>query len=73
MDDTFKAVLEDVLLKVKGGNRGAVTQTIEAWTQNACDDNLSTAIETEYGKQQLARQIYTVKMQQARKKHSNAQ
>lgn len=66
MNSTFKAVLEDTILKATGGNRGKTTQTIESWSQNICDEN--TDITDEYEKQ-LARNSYIAKMQEIRRLH----
>ena len=66
MNSTFKAVIEDTILKATGGNRGKTTQTIESWSQNICDEN--TDITDEYEKQ-LARNSYIAKMQEIRRLH----
>jgi len=66
MNSTFKAVLEDTILKATGGNRGKTTQAIESWSQNVYDEN--TDITDEYEKQ-LARSFYTAKMQEIRHLH----
>ena len=69
MNSTFKTVLEDIILKATGGNRGRTTQTIESWREGTYEDNFN--IETEYERQQLIRQVYTIKMRQARKIHTS--
>lgn len=66
MNSTFKAVLEDTILKATGGNRGKTTQAIESWSQNVYDEN--TDIIDEYEKQ-LARNSYIAKMQEIRHLH----
>lgn len=76
MGTTFKSVLEDTILKATGGNRGQTMSTVEAWTQNAYEDNYeenfdTAVIKTEYERQQLTRHVYTIKMRTARKIHAS--
>lgn len=65
-----KSDFAEILTSLFGGNAGEAERTAELWRENECGDSLGT-IETEYDKQQLARQVYTVKMRQARKIHAN--
>lgn len=67
----IKSDFAEILTSLFGGNAGEAERTAELWRENDRDDNFNT-IETEYDKQQLARQVYTLKMRQARKIHANA-
>lgn len=64
----FKDILEDLMLKANGGNRGQSSQTVEQWSENMSDGNYNLL--TEYEKQQLIRSIYYDKLNRSRFMHT---
>lgn len=64
----FKDILEDLMLKANGGNRGQSSQTVEQWSENMSDGNYNLL--TEYERQQLVRSIYYDKLNRSRFMHT---